>query len=720
MRISKVFDNLYLCHNQLILYKNVPVKKLLSLLLIFFLLKPFSIKAQFVVNDDAAVTLPECSDSSTTYLLTPNANNQDGEIWYTKKVSLTQRFDIEFQMYLGSKSYSVGADGICFVFQQLSVTAGSSGGGLGYGGITPSLAVEFDTYQNGWDPAYCHTAIEKNGDVNHTDLSGNNLAGPVQLDPSNPNLPDGAWHNMEIIWDPVSKTISVYYDCNLRISYTGDIINDIFGGNPNVYWGFTAGTGGSDNNQEICIGHSYLNNLRDTNICPGDSVPLSVSGGVSYSWSPNKGLSSDTGANVIAAPDSTTKYIVSVTNSCGLISTDSITISVNAPPTAVVTGIDSVCAGKSTVLYASGGVSYSWSPNKGLSSDTGANVTATPDSTTKYYVSVTNSCGLKSTDSITIFVNPLPEPVITGIDSVCPGKSTTLSVSSGAGTYSYLWSNGNTTSTISVTPGTTQTYSVVASSDKGCTKDTSFTVYIKPLPNVTITNRETICQGDSITLIATGGGSYLWNNGSTSSAIVVSPAAYSTYSVTVNKNGCIDSAKTSVAVDVPNLNACCTDTINLGDTVTIEAWGQSNYSWLPADGLNCYTCPNPVASPSVTTTYTVTSTDSNGCSVERTVTVFVEIPCKDFNVPNVFTPNDDGINDDFVVKVLNPSSYSIIIYDRWGKKVYSSTDPTKYWNGRLNGTNHLAPDGVYYYIIKATCADNNYTKKGFVQVLGEK
>jgi gliding motility-associated-like protein len=115
----------------------------------------------------------------------------------------------------------------------------------------------------------------------------------------------------------------------------------------------------------------------------------------------------------------------------------------------------------------------------------------------------------------------------------------------------------------------------------------------------------------------------------------------------------------------------------------------------------------------------VLTKDASGCSVERTVTIFVETPCADFSVPNIFTPNNDGINDDFVINVLNPSSYTINIYDRWGKEVYTSSDPTVYWNGKQLNTQYLVPDGVYYYIVKATCGSNNYLKKGFVQVVGE-
>jgi gliding motility-associated-like protein len=176
----------------------------------------------------------------------------------------------------------------------------------------------------------------------------------------------------------------------------------------------------------------------------------------------------------------------------------------------------------------------------------------------------------------------------------------------------------------------------------------------------------------------------------------------------------------------PALTACCDTTIISGDTVTINAYGDVSYIWSPSTSLSCSTCPNPVASPTVTTTYTVVSTDSNGCKTSREVTVFVE--CVDFVVPNVFTPNNDGRNDDFVPYYIiggtihngvgNVSSYTITIYDRWGKQVYNSSDPTKYWNGTLNNTNYLVPDGVYYYIIKATCGGNNYDHHGFVQVLG--
>ncbi len=215
------------------------------------------------------------------------------------------------------------------------------------------------------------------------------------------------------------------------------------------------------------------------------------------------------------------------------------------------------------------------------------------------------------------------------------------------------------------------------------------------------------------------GPNYKWSNGATTSSITVKPSSTTTYTCVVTKNGCIDSTTTIVTVDAPALNACCDTTITKGTSTTIKANSATNYFWSPNSSLSCDTCTSPVATPSVTTTYTVLTKDASGCTVERTVTIIVEIPCADFAVPNIFTPNNDGINDDFVINILNPSSYSINIFDRWGNEVYTSSDPTTYWNGKLLKTQYLVPAGVYYYIIQARCGCNNYTKNGFVQVRGE-
>jgi len=99
--------------------------------------------------------------------------------------------------------------------------------------------------------------------------------------------------------------------------------------------------------------------------------------------------------------------------------------------------------------------------------------------------------------------------------------------------------------------------------------------------------------------------------------------------------------------------------------------------------------------------------------------VTVEIPCIDLVVPNVFTPNNagpSGVNNVFYIKTETLDLWSILIYDRWGKEMYKSTNPLQYWNG-TSESNGQAADGVYYYIINATCHGTTYKKDGFVQLI---
>src|SRR6185312_10042693 len=163
-----------------------------------------------------------------------------------------------------------------------------------------------------------------------------------------------------------------------------------------------------------------------------------------------------------------------------------------------------------------------------------------------------------------------------------------------------------------VTPTVTTTYTVTGSNGV-CTHDTTITVKVLPPPVITV-NGGSICIGKDTTLTATGGGKYVWSTGATSSSILVSPSSNKTYTVVVTApDGCVDSATTSVSVDVPTMAVCCDTAIERGTSVKLTASGSVvAYVWTPGSGLSCFTCPNPSANPSVNTTYTVTGTDANG------------------------------------------------------------------------------------------------------------
>ncbi len=457
-------------------------------------------------------------------------------------------------------------------------------------------------------------------------------------------------------------------------------------------------------------------------ICAGDSSLLTAGGGGTYAWSNPPGGTSPT-VKVAAGT-----YTLAVTkNGCTHDTTITVVPLSNIIPTIGLTA-NNLCPNDSTTLKATGGTSYKWLPG-GISS---ANITVDPGTTSTYTCAITTPCRVIDT-TITVTYKHWPAIGIGGDTSICLGNSGVITAT-GGGTYN--WNNGQTSGSIIIAPAKDSVFSVQVTLN-GCSKDTSINVNVHTVPHVTVTPPNKICIGNPFTLTASGACNYLWSNGATTSSITVSPASTTTYTVKAwcynDTVGCDTTLGSQIIVDVAQLHACCDTTIVSGDTASLSGNGSSNYVWTPNFGLSCDNCPNPVATPSVTTTYTVSSIDtSNGCTRDTAITVVVNRPCNNIYAPNVFTPNNDGINDDFVISVdtLTPSGersswsnftfYSIAIFDRWGKEVFSSTDPAQPWNGRVLNSQDLVPDGVYYYVIKTTCGSSNGEKKGFVEVLGEK
>ncbi|MEI7471234.1 MAG: PKD domain-containing protein [Chitinophagaceae bacterium] len=216
--------------------------------IIYFLIIAFiatkELKAQqYTINGNAS------QEACNAYSLTQAIGNQSGSVWNNNKINLTQIFDFKFDVFLGNSD--AGADGIVFVLQPISTVVGSSGGGLGYSGISPAVGVAIDTWQNtdNNDPFYDHIAIQLNGDLNHS--TANNIAGPVTALSGSDNIEDGIWHSLRVQWNAPTKTMTVYMDGVLRVSAVKDFVTDVFSGNPLVYWGFTGSTGGANNWQRF-------------------------------------------------------------------------------------------------------------------------------------------------------------------------------------------------------------------------------------------------------------------------------------------------------------------------------------------------------------------------------------------------------------------------------------------------------------------------------------
>jgi gliding motility-associated-like protein len=440
--------------------------KLILIIAFFLLLWAPAASAQFHLNGSAFQTNDSC------WTLTPDQGNRAGSIWNNDKINLNNSFQVIMELSFGCKDAD-GADGILFGFQPLSTSIGSTGEGLGFQNVSPSIGIEFDTWQNSnlSDPAYDHIAITKNGVLNHG--SNNNLAGPVKAGNSN-NIEDCKWHKLRVNWDAGTHTLEVYFDCELRLSYTGDIVNEVFGGDPLVFWGFTSATGGANNLQQVCYSYTtFLDGFEDVTICPGGQFQLQLGGGISYHWSPAAGLSNPNIPNPIAAPEQTTTYLVEVLDACNNPFYDSITVAVDGDTVFFDLGPDTIfCAGGRVLLdatsFGTDTVTYTWSNGKSTPSIEAIN-------TGQYVVTVTIDNYCVADDRVNVSVIPQPRLDDLGPDtSLCLEQTYVLRPSSIPG-LDFLWHDGSTADSFFVeAPGR---YSLSASNQCGEVSSSIFIEY---------------------------------------------------------------------------------------------------------------------------------------------------------------------------------------------------------------------------------------------------
>ena len=447
-----------------------------------------------------------------------------------------------------------------------------------------------------------------------------------------------------------------------------------------------------------------------SSICTGSNTTLTATGGGTYVW--NTGA---TTSSINVSPVVSTGYTVQI-NKNGCSKDTNITVAVTNPPVVTISKDTTICSGNAVTLKVTGGGSYAWS-----NGSTNSIIAVSPASTTTYTVGVNNGC-VKDTNTV-ITVKASPVVTLSGSNSICQGSNTTITAT-GGGTYSWSGGTTSTSSTINVSPATTTTYSLQVSNGT-CAKDTSVVVSVNAKPSPGITGPQTICAGDGVNLIATGGATYTWTPaaGLSNPAIfnpVATPVITTVYTVTVANGGC--SAKDSVSVTVKPAaagNACCSTTITSGESTTLGITSSSvgeTYSWSPTTGLSCNNCQNPTAKPTTTTVYHVTITDSDGCSKEDSVTITVKENCGTIFVPEAFSPNGDGKNDVLYVRGDCIETMNFQVYDRWGNKMFESTNTSIGWDGKYNGQPMDA--GSYVYYLNGTDIYNNaFKQKGNVTLV---
>jgi len=329
--------------------------------------------------------------------------------------------------------------------------------------------------------------------------------------------------------------------------------------------------------------------------------------------------------------------------------------------------------------------------------------------------------GCTSTATVVIVSPPVVAPTISVVSSndvTCNGGNNgdaEVSGSGGTGTLTYLWTPGNLTGATQsgLTAGT---YTVQVTDQSGCTNSTTVTIG-QPLA---ITIVETITPSTcgsadgAISVVASGGTpvyTYSWTPGG-SAATSITGLIPGNYSLTVtDQEGC-SATENYIVILTGSLNVDATpeiSTINQGESVQFNTTGAATFSWSPSSTLDCSDCPDPIATPTATTMYIVTGTDASGCTGIDTVYVNVipePVECGEIFVPTVLSPNGTGPAANKMICVYGGcvAEITFAIYNRWGEKVFETTDVnlTECWDGTYRGKEMNSGTFAYKLIVTLT------------------
>jgi len=512
------------------------------------------------------------------------------------------------------------------------------------------------------------------------------------------------------------------------VTGTNNTISNISAG---VYTVTVTDSKGCSQTTAVTVGSSGSTialSMSATNIsCAGlkdGSATVSGSGGTvpfSYVWNtvPVQNAATATGL-------STGTYVVTLTDSKGC--TGTATVSITQPPaiTSSVSVTNTACganAGSASVSAngGNGGFNYSWNPG-GQNTSAISNLAAGTYTCT---IADANGCTQIQTATILNTNGPVANVTLQADVSCNGGKDGSASSAATGGTppYSFSWSNGQAAQNASgLSAGT---YTLTVTDAAGCS-DTKTILIAQPTAiTASVTTTQASCsQSDGSATANPSGGtspySYLWNTMQSGKTITGLAAASYTVVVT-DARGCSKSFSTIVTnASVPIVIAGTNATILAGGSANLSASGGVSYSWSPALGLSCVSCPNPVASPGQTTHYCVVVTDANKCADSACVTISVEVPCiNSYYLPNAFSPNGDSENDELKVYFGNLAcvkEYKLAIYNRWGEKIFESEDPAEAWDGN-RGDNDMGTQVVAYCLHIVFTDGSKVDKRGNVSLL---
>lgn len=637
---------------------------------LFIMISSFAINAQ--VDNPYHVNGNAFQESCNCYTLTPDEFRQSGSVWNINKINLNNPFDYIFNVFLGCHDGD-GADGIAFVLQPISTSIGAQGGGIGFDGVSPSIGVIIDTWQNTEDndPVADHIAIQKNGIIDHSVT--NDLAGPVPAIASGANIEDCYWHTLRVSWDPGTKVLKAQVDGLDRVQAIIDLTKDIFKGDPFVFWGFTAATGGAKNHQRICTSLDPAFALPDgQSTCFPQSLQFidsSKSFGSIVKWFWDFGDGNTSGLKTppehnYAAPG-IYEVKLSILGNNGCLSEPFVkTIVMGTKPVSKFTySPNPVCEGVPVnfldASYVEFGTINKWiwqigseayndqNPPPLNFSGTG-NVALSVETLEGCVSTVTNA-------SISTFPVPSIDFQLSDICITEPSLFKGINNSPSIEVQQWKWKFGDGAGETSLAPEQNYRYK------KGG-------VY-----NVQLTG--------------------LTQEGCPSVPVTKSISVYETRAFAGND--------TIIATD---------------QSVRLNATGGETYQWTPSEGLSADNIANPVATLNHSTSFILTASTVAGCETSDTLNIKV-FKGPSFYVPSAFSPNNDGRNDRFQFIAVGMQSVDLFqVYNRYGQLIYSSNNIGTGWDGKLNGI--LQPSGTYVWMIKGVDLSGvPHFKKGTVSLV---
>jgi gliding motility-associated-like protein len=443
-------------------------------------------------------------------------------------------------------------------------------------------------------------------------------------------------------------------------------------------------------------------------VCVSQPVILTGSGSSTYTWSPSSTLTFTTGSSTTASPSVTTTYTVVV--GAGTCTNSAVkTITVIPTPTLTVSSA-TVCAGSVATLSVSGATSYLWSTGTTTNTES-----FSPSTTTTYTVLGANGGVCASVNSGTVNIVNYPVFNTATVSNVlCNGVSTGSILINATGATSYNWTP-NVSTTNTATSLAAGAYTCVLSIAPSCSVVTTHTVTEPTVLLGAISYSNTSCGNCNgvATIIGSGGtGSYIYNwspaTSTLSGVIDLCPDLY-TVSIT-DANNCVYTNTVDILPSPVFTATLAASNIALyqGESIYLTGLTGVSFTWTPDfSALDCYTCSIVKAQPYEDTRYCVDITTVDGC--QDSDCIDISILCGDVFIPNAFSPNNDGYNDELGVYGNCINEVVFRVFDRWGAMMFEGKDTKDKWDGKFKGT--PVSTGVYIYQLIAKLKNGETVSK---------